>query len=75
MQERKKFKWSKSHVTPQKERFLAKALHAQKFFSMYEIFGVNKCCVVSTNLKMNCPDQHIFLTKQASKCCHCLTCT
>lgn len=34
-----------------------------------------QCCAVSTILKMNCTDQHIFITKQASKCCHCLTCT
>ena len=40
MQERKKFKWAKSHVTLQKERLFTKALHAQKFFSTDEIFGL-----------------------------------
>ena len=39
-------KWAKSHVTLQKERLFAKALHAQKFFSTYEIFGLRTvlCC-------------------------------
>jgi hypothetical protein len=32
-----------------------------------------QCCAIYTNLKMNCPDRHIFITKQTSKCCHCLT--
>jgi hypothetical protein len=32
-----------------------------------------QCFAINTNLKMNCPDQHMFITKQASKCCHCLT--
>jgi len=46
MQERKKFKWAKSLVTLQEERLFAKALHAQKFFSRDEIFGLHivLCC-------------------------------
>jgi hypothetical protein len=65
----------KSHVTFQEERLFAEALHVQKFFSRYEIFGLSIVLYYSTNLKMTCPDKHKFITKQASKCCHCLTCT
>jgi len=51
-------------------------LYTPRNFSVWMRYLVSiQCCGVSTNLKMNCPDQHIFITKQTSKCCHCLSCT
>jgi hypothetical protein len=74
MQEIKQFKWAKSYATLQEQRVFLK-LHIHRRFSvdMRYLFSV-QCCAVSTNLKMTCPDQHKFISKQASECFHCVTC-
>jgi len=49
-------------------------LYMPRNFSVQMRYLVSiQCCAISTNLKMKRPDQHIFINKQASKCCHCLT--
>jgi hypothetical protein len=58
-----------------KKGCLLKLYMPRNFSVCMRYFVTVQCCAVSTNLKMNCPDQHIFITKQAVKCCHCLTCT